>query len=264
DDDDDDDDDSGSGSKSSGNLTINEDVIYDDNDVKVTVSDVSYDDWYGTQIEFLIENGTDEDLNFNANYVFINGCVSNTYLSEGSVSAGKKTYAKLSLREDELEDFYNIKSIGNIQFELYATNDDWDYIVDHEVITLTTNLKADEPSFDEDVVLYDADGVYIAARFSPSEGDYGFNQIYVYCENHTDNEYSFGVDTLDINGFTIGGWLYVTLPGNTVGVGTIGIYDSDLEDNHIDEIEEIQLAVSVQNYDDWQDKFVTETVDIPV
>ena len=265
DDDDFDDDDDDNGNKSKGgSFTINEDVIYDADDIKITVSDTTYDDWYGTQIELLIENNTDEDLEFHAKDVFVNGCYDSTYLSDGSVSAGKKTYAKLSLRDDEMATSYNIKSFETIDFVLYATNSNWDYVIDDEPISMTTDLKGDKPSFDETVVIYDADGVYISAKFEPSKDDYSYNQIFVYCENNTDKEYSFSVDALDVNGFTLSGYMYVTLPGGRVGVGTISLYDSDLEENHIDEIEDIELSISVQNYDDWKDKFTTDSVEIPV
>ena len=157
-----------------------------------------------------------------------------------------------------------MKSIGKLDFKMYAYNDDYDTVLDYTNVSLNTNLQPDTPSFDSDVDIYDADGVVIKARYGQAKyGDY--NSIYVYAENNTDKTLRISVDSLDINGFTISSaYLYLTLDPGFCGVEDINLYEDTLSENHIDEIESMELSLEIRDADDWKSVATTDSVEIPV
>ena len=108
--------------------TIEETVLVDEAGVKITATGLTYTD-YAIELNLLIENNTDQDLEFLSNTLgyainSINGImVDDGYLS-CDVAAGKKAKDTMSFSYDDLM-LYGITEIADIEVGIYTSDGDW-------------------------------------------------------------------------------------------------------------------------------------------
>ena len=94
-----------------------------------------------------------------------------------------------------------------------------------------------------------------------TEDDYYF-KAFVYCENNTDQDVRFSLDSSSaINGYEIYPYLYEYVPAGMKSNADIHWYWEDLEENDIEVIEDLELAIEVEDYNDfWADPLFKDTV----
>lgn len=111
--------------------TIEETVLFDENNVKITATDLSYTT-YSIELSLLIENNSDKDLQFISNSLAyncnaINGyMIGAGYLNE-DVAAGKKVNESIRFGIEELT-LYGITEIADIQVGFDISDDDNNHI----------------------------------------------------------------------------------------------------------------------------------------
>jgi len=109
--------------------TIEETVLLDESDIKITATDLTYTG-YSVDLGISIENNTDKNLSFASGTVgycctSINNCmIKGGYLNE-DVAAGKKAKETISFSRTELE-LYGIREIADIQVGFVVKDDDYD------------------------------------------------------------------------------------------------------------------------------------------
>ena len=243
-----------------GAFEIEEQVVYDGNDIKITATG-ALSDAYSQGIEFLIENNTDSDVEFYVESLYVNDCYISSYLDNNRVTAGSKAYSRIYIYYDQLYE-YGIKSIGNIDILI----DGWDSATYNSVmyadINLKTNLKPDKPKLGGDIPVYNKDGLTINASYGTDY--YGTKSIILYCENNSKKDIYVSVRSFDINGFSMDGYVWLDLNAGKYGIGTIYIYESSLDANHIDEIEEIVFSLDIQDASNYMDSVTTDKITIEV
>ena len=246
---------------------VEEVVLFDDDVCKVSMKKFSTDDdYYPFTCKVYLENKTDLNLYFSTDYVAVNGYMVDCYFGE-TVAGHHKTNAEMYFYADDLEES-NITDIGSIAFRMIVRDDDdWsaDYLEDQKFVVLP--FGADVPAQpeqvfdDDDIVLVDENGVKMILTGFDTEDDYYF-KAFVYCENNTDKDVRFNLDSSSaINGYEISPYLYEYVPAGMKSNADIHWYWEDLQDNDIEVIEDLELAISIEDYNDyWADPLFKDTI----
>ncbi len=163
----------GGSSSASKRVSIQEEVIFDQNDIKVTAKSLDpTGSIFGATVAVLIENNSSKNITVQARNSAVNGVMVDTLFS-CDVTAGKKANDAITFSASDLKRA-GIEVIKEIQFQLHFFNaESWDTIVDSDPIIITTDA---DPSFvqeydDSGVVLLDTKGFRIVAT-TPHRNSY--------------------------------------------------------------------------------------------
>ncbi len=209
-------------------------VLVDQNGVKITLKGYNESgSYFGPTFDFLIENDTDKDLSVMTNHVVVNGFMITALLST-EVSAGKKANDSLDVFKSSL-DLAEISEINELELSFHIYDDDWNTVLDTELIKITLSDKASTA----------ADG----------SGD-----LLLYIENSSGANCTVQVDNMSVNGYMMSGYLSCTVLDGKRAVNELTIYKSDLEANGIDSVEDLEISFRIFNSDTWRDITKTDPV----
>ncbi len=107
---------------------IEETVLVDENDIKITATDLSYDN-YSAKLNLVIENNSDKNLSFVTGSIGYSCCAINGYMIDNGylnadVAAGKKSNETISFDTEALL-LYGITQIADIQIGFDITDEDY-------------------------------------------------------------------------------------------------------------------------------------------
>lgn len=242
-------------------LAIEETVVYDENGVKITATGVSDDGWAGPEIQLLIENNSDTDLLFQSRYTSLNGIMVDANMSQ-EVAAGKKANTEITYFESGVETA-GIDQIGEFGFMIYGcTSDDWtDVFMSSEIIVPTALNGTFEQSLNkEGTIAYDADGVKIVIQ--DVKKDAGSTYVQLYIENNTSDGIMVQARDTVVNGFMLDPIFSNDILPGRVSYTSLSFFETDFEDNGIDEIKDLETKFQICGIDDWGNAFETETVSV--
>lgn len=112
------------------------DVAYEGNGAKIVVKGLSQDSIFGPGIVVYIENNGDEDITVQTRDVSINGFMIDAMFS-CDIAAGKRAVDSITFMESDLED-NEITKIETVELSFHIFSaDDWDTIVDTDVVEIT-------------------------------------------------------------------------------------------------------------------------------
>ena len=169
-----------------------------------------------------------------------------------SVAAGKKANETLYLSSNELKNA-GIDNIGKIEIDFYASDDaTYDRIFENEFVTLNTSLlESMDTSADTDgTELYNANDVKIVGKIV-NEHDIWGSAVVLYIENNRQENVNISCDNMSVNGFMVSPFFYSQVYAGKKAVDEITIFESDLEENGIESIEDIELTFKIYNPDTY-------------
>ena len=244
-------------------VTVAEQVIFDQEDVKITVTglDVTGSFW-GPELKLLIENNRKENITVQANHVAVNGIMVETSLSS-DIAAEKKANASLSIFSSDIE-LAAIEAIKDIELTLNIFNSDsWNDIVTSDLIHISTSATDYVQSYDDSGSLaYDDNGVKIVVKKIDSEDSFWGADVLVYIENNRNEDITLQADNVSINGFMVSPAFSSDILAGKKTFDTITFFESDLQDNNITDITEIELSFYGFNMASWDDIFRSDTITI--
>lgn len=123
--------------------TIEETVLVDESDVKITATDISYTN-RAVEVNLSIENNTDKDLSFQSGMRNYHCSSINGYMVDGGylntdVTAGKKANETISFSADELS-LMGITDIADIELCFYICDEDRDDFQETGLRQLRTSI----------------------------------------------------------------------------------------------------------------------------
>ena len=134
------------------------------------------------------------------------------------------------------------------------------------VTTTPTELPTLEPTKKTtekiEKVLFEGNEIKITYKGITSDGFY--HNVNVKIENNSDRDYIVQVDDVSVNGYMIDPIFSCDVKSGKKANDKISFFDSDLEENDIKEIKDIELSFHVYNDDEWEDRFDTEMIKIQV
>ena len=184
--------------------------------------------------------------------VSVNGLMIDPIFS-ADVVAGKKTNDKMTIMSSELE-FAGITTIKNIEFILHIFNkESWEKIIDSDVIVLTTDATEYVQAFDDSgIVAYDEDGIKIVAKKLNSSDSILGADLYLYIENNSKQDITVQVRDVSVNGFMVDPVFSSKIVHDKKVFDRITFLESDLTDNGITDIKEIELRFHIFDTTSWE------------
>lgn len=231
---------------------LEEQVIYEENDIKVTATGLDFIGFFGPSIKVLIENNSSSDIMLQAQYCTVNNLMVDTIFS-ANVAAGKKANDTITLDSNVLE-AANVSTIKEIQLVLNVIDaETWYTVYSSEPITLkTSSFDGVEQQFDDSgVVAIDEDNFKIVFKKLDSKDSFLGTDIYLYLENNSGTDVIVQVENVSVNGFMIEPVFSCDVVSGKKAFDTITFFQSDLENNNIEEINEMELEFEIFDANSW-------------
>lgn len=244
--------------------TIEEQVLFDQKGVKVTATEYVRDSIWGDGIKVLVENSSERNVTVSIEALIVNNyMIDDLFVS--SVAAGKKANETIYFSSSELEQA-GIGSIGQIElyFHVYDS-DDYKTIFDTEVITIQTSLfsEMDVTPSDGGTELYNGKGIRIVGKLVDEDSIWG-TAILLYLENTSGKNVTVSCENMSINGFMVDPIFSSTIYAGKMAIDEITIFSTDLEENDITQIEEVELTFHIYNADTYKTIVDTDPITFEV
>lgn len=244
-------------------VTVEEAVLLDEDDIKITAAGFAENELFGPALKLLIENNSQTDLTVQVRNASVNGYMTETMMSV-DVAAGKKANDSLTFMSSSLE-ACGIETVADMEFQFHIfDSDSWDAYLDSSPITLTTSAAENfEYVYDDTgVPVYDGNGIKIVAK-GISEDDSIFGPgLVLYLYNSGGENVTVQARDTSVNGFMITPiFSQDILPGKRA-IASVTFMSSDLEDNGITEITDIELSFHIFDADSWNTIVDTDPVSL--
>lgn len=225
-------------------VTLAETEIYDANGIKITATGLKEGGILGPELALLIQNDSAQNIVVQPDYCVVNGYMM-TDLMSANVAAGKKSNDTLTFMTSELKTC-GITQIAEIRIRL-AIIDGATYQTLYktdEVTLLTSAAGAYTQTYDDSgEEIYNSNGIRVIAK---NAGDEFLGKgVTFYLENTTGQAVAVSGEDISVNGFMVTDLFYADLAPHSHAVDTLTLLQSDLEDNSIDTIEEVELTLRI-------------------
>lgn len=232
-------------------VTIEEQVLVDQDGIRITAKEYVHDSLWGDGISLLLENETEGNVTVSCRALIVNNYMI-TDLFASSVAAGKKDNETMYLSTSELK-AAGIDTVGQVEiyFHIYDA-DSYDTILDPDCVTIQTSAYADMDTTPDDAgtELYNEGGIRIVGR-AVDENSFWGTAILLYCENTSGRNVGISVENMSINGFMMEPLFSATVYDGKMAIDDITVFSSDLEENGIESIEEAELSFHIYDADSY-------------
>lgn len=238
---------------------IEEQIIIDNDILTITAKSFAIDaSIFGPSIKLLIENHSDKTIIVQSRDASVNGYMIDTTFSS-TIDPGKKSYDNLVFDSTDLKNA-NITTLADIEFIIYAFDyDSWDRMFTSDVINIQTS-SADGFEFNYDdsgTEIFNNDSVKIVYQGMRDDPFWGFDMMF-YIENNSEQTIIVQVESASINGFMVDPIMSPTICANKRIVDDLTILQSDLEDNEITTLENMEISFKIIDGDTWNTLYTTE------
>ncbi len=231
--------------ESTSNVTIEEQVLFDQEGIIVTAKEYVTEDFMGDGIKLLIENNSDKTVMVGCTALIVNNyMIQDLFASE--IAAGKKANEIMYLSSSQLKEA-GIDSVGQVEmyFHIYDSSTYEDFY-NSDCITIKTSEfdTMDTTPADVGMELYNENGIKIVGK-AVNEKSFWGTAILLYCENKSGKNVGISVEEMSINGFMMSPYFSTTVYDNKMSIDDITILSSDLETNGIESIEDVELKFHI-------------------
>lgn len=232
-------------------ITIEEQVLLDQDGIVITAKEYVTDSIWGDGISLLIENNSEKTVGIGCEALVVNNyMITDLFFAE--VAAGKKANEVMYLSSSGLR-AAGIESVGQVEAYFYGYDSEtFDNIFKTDCITIQTSEYAnmDVSVDDAGTELYNSNGIRIVGK-TVDENSFWGTAILLYCENNSGENVGISVEEMSINGFMMNPLFSTTVYHNKMSISDITILASDLENNGIESIEEVELKFHIYNAESY-------------
>lgn len=266
-------DDSGSGNptgtvvaddgETQGDVTIEEQVLLEQSDVKITAKGMTEDSIWGPAVQVLIENSSAQDVTVQVRNMAVNGIMADPLFS-CDVAAGKSANDTITLLNSSLK-AAGIDLVQNMEFSFHIVDSDsWETIYDSDMVYLGTSADgtAEQEINADGTRILDQNGISITIQELDSEESFWGADIYVYIENNTEQNVTVQAQSVSINGFMVDPMFSVDIVAGKKAFSSISFLESDLTENGITSIDELEISFHVFDTESWDTIFDSEPVTV--
>ena len=230
--------------------TITETVLVDEAGIKITAKSLDKSGWMGPELKLLIENNTDKNLTVQVRNASVNGYMVSTSISE-DVAAGKKANGEITFSNTSLKGA-GISTFADMEFSFHIVDDEWDTYLDTDMITVRTAAAETytysyDNSGDE---IYNDNGIIVVAKGLNTGDIFGKGAVF-YFHNGSDQPVTISDRDCSVNGFMLDPNLYVEIMPGKHAVDDMDFWSSELEENGITDIADIEFSLHISNNDTW-------------
>ena len=241
-------------------ITIEEQLLLDQNGLKITAKGYTEDPIWGPGIKLLMENDTDKNLSVSCNALIVNNYMVNDLFAE-SIAAGKKTNENLYFLSSDLKNA-GIDTPGQIEIYFHVYDSDtYSKVFDADCVTLKTSVydSMKTVKLDDGKEIYNEDGLRIVGKYVDENSLWGA-AVLLFIENNTGRNVTVQTDDMSINGFMVTPLFSSTVYDGKMALDDITIMQSDLEKNDIQSVDEIELKFNIFDPDTYQTIKNTDTI----
>lgn len=235
-------------------ISITEQVIFDQNDIKITATGIDMEDsLMGASINLLIENNSQNDITVQARRASANGYMVSTTMS-ADVMKGKKANDTLIINNRSMKEC-GITDIAEIEFCFHIyESETMNTIIDTEMIHLDTSIAGSytQKYDDSGEVIYEDEIVKVVSKGLNIDESWDSGLV-VYMENKSDKRITLQVRDTSLNGFMIDPTFSSEIEPGKKAVSDISFMNHQLEENGISEFENMEFSFHI---------FLTESYDI--
>lgn len=236
--------------QASADESINEQVLVDQDGIKITATEYVTDSIWGDGIKLQVENNSAKDYTIGCDALIVNDYMI-TDLFSADVAAGKKSNEVMYLSSTELK-AAGIDTVGQIEMYFHAYDSNWDNLFKNVYSKLETSEFAnmDTTPNDEGQELYNANGVRIVGK-TVDENSFWGTAILLYIENTSGQNVGINVDNMSINGYMMTPLFSTTVYDGKKSIDDITIMSSDLEANGITSVDQVELKFHIYNAESY-------------
>lgn len=230
--------------------TIEESVLIDGNGIKITAKEYVSDSIWGDGIKLLIENSSDKNYTVGCDALIVNDyMITDLFASE--IAAGKNANEIMYLSSSELK-AAGIDSVGKIEMYFHAYDSELNYLFQNEYTEIQTSEYAnmDTTPNDTGMELYNENGIKIVGK-TVDENSFWRTAILLYVENTSGKNVGISVDDMSINGFMMSPYFSTTVYDGKKAIDDITVFSSELEENGIESIEDVELKFHIYDADSY-------------
>ena len=244
-------------------VTIEETVLLDEAGVKITAKSLENRGFYGPEVKLLIENTSGKSLTVQCRNSSVNGYMTDTSLS-AEVADGKKANDGLEFMSSDLEEA-GISVIADMEFSFHIFDSaTWDTYLDSDTITLKTSAaEGYEYTYDDSgTPVYEGNGIRIIVKGLAKKDSWLGPEIRMYIENESGQNITVQARDVSVNGFMLDPVFSSDVMNGKRAADTMTFMSSQIEENDIEKIEDVELSFHIFNMDTWDTVTDTETVQI--
>jgi len=226
-------------------VTISETVLYNEDGIRITAKGIE-ETFSGIDIKLLVENDTDNNIAVSCDDFVVNGITMYGYMYI-DVAAGKKTNDTISFLDTDL-DVAGINQIATIKtFDAYISDTDTYLKTKDIAFEITTSLGEGYVQLVDDsgVRLYAQNGITVIAK--KLTDDYMGATAVVLIKNMSGDDVIVQAENVSVNGYTVSTLHSDAICDGTARFSEIDLYQSSLEENGIEEVEELTFELIVLN-----------------
>lgn len=249
--------------KEDSKITIAETILVDEDGITITAKSLETDGLFGPQIKLLIENNSGKDLCFQCRNTSINGYMIDGIMST-TVANEKKANASLTFSESDLE-LCEIKQIADVELNFYIFDaNDWEKYLETDAIQIRTSIADTfEYLYNENGhLVYEGNDLKIIIKGLLENTSIFGPEVVVYIENNSDKDLIVQVRNVSINNFMVTSSFSSNVIKRKRIIDTITFFDSELEENDITTIENIELYFKVFDKNNFETIVDTEIIKI--
>lgn len=244
--------------------SIQSELLFEWEGIKVTSKEIVNDDIWGKGLKVLIENDSEINATIQLNHIVVNNYMISNLFST-TVAAGKKANETIDLSTPVLETS-GIDVIGEIALSFMIMNSDsYDRLFDSEEIVIKTseNDSMEIVSLDEGKELLNFEGIKVVGKYVEENTIWGTG-VQLFIENQRDDNVIVQCENMSINGFMVSPYFSSTVNSGRYAMDSITVFASDLEENDIESVEEIELVFRVLDADSYSTIFESEPIEFSV
>lgn len=246
------------------NHDMGEMVIVDDENCTFTITGIANNEHLGMQLEVFCENKTDRSLIFSWDSVSVCGVMYDPFWGE-EVAAGKKVNSTVDIDTYQLEQM-GISSVDEVSFHLSVIDsENWmdEPFVNESFTVYPTGLTAETveyPAYQhkngETIIVDNEDLTFIIENVDDEVSD--FYTLRCYAANKTGRNLMLSWDGVSVNGFMVDPFWATVVTAGKQTYTEISFFRSDLEEQGIEEVTQIDFTLTAADYDDWEAAFILE------
>ena len=239
--------------------------LVDNDDVTVLITKIENNEHLGMQLKIQCVNKTDRALIFSWDTVSVCGFMYDPYWAE-EVGPGKTANSTIDFDTYALEKM-GILSVDEISFTLRVfDSENWmeEPLVQMPCTIYPTGLSAETVRFPVreevpgQVVVADDAHTRFVIEWADAE-DTSVYTVHVYMENKTDRNLMYTWDMVSVNDMMVDPFWSTVVPAGKKACATVNFFRSELADNGITNVKNIEFTLLVSDYDDWEGGNLLET-----
>ena len=232
--------------------------LVDNDAVSVHITSVKNNEHLGMQLGIQCVNKTDRTLMFSWDMVSVCGFMYDPFWAE-EVAPGKTLNSTVDFDTYALEQM-GIASVDEISFTLRIfDSENWmeKPLVQEDCTIYPTGLNAEtvrfpaRPETAGQVVVAEDENARFVIEWADAE-DASEYTVYVYMENKTDRNLMYAWDMVSVNDMMVDPFWATVVAAGKKACAEVVFYRSDLADNGIEDVENVEFTLIVSDYDDWE------------